>query len=614
MRARAWLVGVLAVGLGPRVWGAGTVKLFPQQTRQTIDGFGTCTWQSVPDQSWFAPLYYDDLGASMLRLDMTPRFKAPYSDFTYNSPWFHSSPALPGPDGNNVRTYTNATDYTRLWAGRRAQIAVMGPNLDANIALFDYGHRSSAGGRLAKIGTDKARGTDAFKLFGTIWSPAPWLKLATGNTIQDNHSWPLPVNGAQFPFIWYDSFAGGKLDTTGIPRAEFNDLSLGGTGPTSALTQFACSTAAYIAGYQRHHGVKFDALSLQNEPCLEVFYNSMLYKTSAEYISAIKVLREEFDRHDELRHIQFVGTEDIIGGESTFLWYWDQQGGRRDKILKFMKDIEADPVASAALPIYAVHGAAQDGLTSATSVPDVWNWVRDGRTTPPNPAVPTNVQGYQDFGKKAWMTENSGEAATWLAYKPGGSFPNNGAWSIALKLHQALTVGEVSAWMYWQLSDGEPVRDETATDPMLRENSPKYVALKHYFKFIRPGMQRIEVASTPMPGMNVSAYYGEGAGVGGGGLLTVVMVNAMPSASVVDVLMPAGLSDGLVQIEAYTSSSGALWQRTEPWAVGGVVSLSVPGYGVSTLVIRRLAVIPEPGWGVGWLGVVGATCVRRRRG
>ena len=71
-------------------------------------------------------------------MDLTPTFKSPYSDFTYNSPWFHNNPALPGPEGNNVRTYTNATDYTRLYSGRRAQIAVMGPNIDENIRYFDF--------------------------------------------------------------------------------------------------------------------------------------------------------------------------------------------------------------------------------------------------------------------------------------------------------------------------------------------------------------------------------------------------------------------------------------------------------------------------------------------
>lgn len=612
-------------GFGGHAWGAGiTINL--EATRQTIDGFGTCTYATTPDQSWYSNLYYDDLGASMLRVDMTPKFKSPYSDRTYNSPWFHGQPSLPGPSGNNVRSYTNATTYTQTFAGQQAQIAVMGPDLNQNISrYFDFGYASAASaGRLAKAGADRVTGgpvgggdPNAFKLIGSIWSPAPWLKVSTGNTIQDNHSFPLPANGAAYPFVWFDNFAGGKLDTSGVPRAEFNDASQGGAGNTSALTQFARSTAAYIAGYQRTHGVKFAALSLQNEPFLEVFYNSALYKTSGEYIAAIKAVRTEFDRHDELRSIQFFGSEDTIGSESTFLWYWDgQQGGRRDKVLKFMQDIEADPVASAALPFYGVHGYAADGISSANSSPQVWNWVRDGWGAAPNPSVPANVKGYQDYGKKAWMTETSGEATSWLAYRSGSSFPSEGAFSIAIKLHQALTAGEVTAWMYWQLADGEAVGSQTATDSTLLNQSPKFVALKHFYKFIRPGMKRVDVSVSSGPDLETSAFYagypGSTAADGPGTLLTIVMVNVASSANLAQITLPADLNGSLLQIDSYTSSNNLLWQYQRLTVVNGVISLSVPGYGVSTVVLNRVIVIPEAG-SVMWLGVAGLGLVRCRR-
>ena len=50
-------------------------------------------------------------------MDLVPRFKAPYSDDSYNSPWFGNKPELPGPDGNNVRTYTSAADYGKAVGG-----------------------------------------------------------------------------------------------------------------------------------------------------------------------------------------------------------------------------------------------------------------------------------------------------------------------------------------------------------------------------------------------------------------------------------------------------------------------------------------------------------------
>ena len=123
---------------------------------QTIDGFGTCISGTEGESSWWQSLFFDDLQGSILRMDLTPTFKSPYSDFTYNSPWFYNNPALPGPEGNNVRTYTNATDYTRLYSGRRAQIAVMGPNIDENIRYFDFNSTMPrVAGKLAKLGASK---------------------------------------------------------------------------------------------------------------------------------------------------------------------------------------------------------------------------------------------------------------------------------------------------------------------------------------------------------------------------------------------------------------------------------------------------------------------------
>jgi hypothetical protein len=233
--------------------------------KQIMDGFGSCLAGTEAEQTWWQNLYFDDLQASLLRVDLTPVFKSPASDFTYNSPWYHNNPPLPGPETNNVRTYTNAADYSRLFAGRRAAIVVMGPNIDTNISFFDFnsngprvaGHAAQAGmARLTKLGD--------FKLFGSHWSPSPWVKVSSGNSIA-GQSGNLPVNGTPWPFIWGGNFAGGKLDTSGIPRAEFDDSTLGGAGPTSALTQFARTTAAWLRGFQNNFGVKFHAISIQTE-------------------------------------------------------------------------------------------------------------------------------------------------------------------------------------------------------------------------------------------------------------------------------------------------------------------------------------------------------------
>src|SRR5947209_7837579 len=148
----------------------------PSARHQSIDGFGTCLSGNEGQQSWWQSLFFDDLQASVLRMDLTPVFKSPYSDFTYNSPWYHNNPPLPGPETNNVRTYTGATNYSRLFAGRSAAIAVMGPDINYNTNYFNFAAGMPAvGGPLAQLGNTKRGQLSDFKLFGSHWSPAPWV-------------------------------------------------------------------------------------------------------------------------------------------------------------------------------------------------------------------------------------------------------------------------------------------------------------------------------------------------------------------------------------------------------------------------------------------------------
>jgi hypothetical protein len=235
-------------------------------------------------------------------MDLTPAFNSPYSDNNYNSPSY----GVPGPNGDYVRTYTNATTYTNIFSGRQAQIAVMGPNIDSNIAYFDF----SAGGPqvaglAAQTGQSLITSLGDFKLFASHWSPAPWLKLVSGNTYSGGGA-DLPATNSPFPFIWLGNFSGGVLDTTGAVGPEFDDSALGGTGPTSALTQFARCTAAYLRGFQNAYGVSFYAISIQNELDFEEFYNSCLYPLAPAYLAALKAVRAELDRYPDLAGIQII--------------------------------------------------------------------------------------------------------------------------------------------------------------------------------------------------------------------------------------------------------------------------------------------------------------------
>ena len=535
---------------------------------QAIDGFGTCISSNEPEQPWWQDLYFNDLKASILRVDLTPQFVSPYSDFTYNSPWFHNNPPLPGPENNNVRTYTSPSDYSRSYSGRNAPIPVMKADAAQNLNFFDYANGARIGGSLAQIGNSRRAQLGDFKLVGSLWSPVPWVKVSSGNT-NGGGSWPLPVAGAPYPFIWGGNFAGGKLDVSNNLLPIFND----GTQNTSSLAQFARSTASYILGYQRAFNVHFYAISIQNELNFEEFYNSMTYPHSAEYITALKAVRAEFNRSDELRDIRIMGPEDLLSGDPYGLWEYG--GGTTHKNLQYLRNVQNDQQAATAMDFFNIHGYANNGVSSAGAVPTQWNWWANGWTTSPAPGIPDNIQGFRYFGKKSWMTETSGEDAAWLS--PASGFPGNGGWSIALKINQALTFGSESGWVYWQMTDGGNVAGQTLTDATLRNSSPKYVAVKHFARFIRPRSLRVAANVSGSDTLSASAYIQSVDKT-----LTTVLVNASPSSQTVNLQLP-NFPNGISQLNSYTSSDNNLWQNAVVAVNNNTATVTVPGYGVMTL-------------------------------
>jgi len=439
-----------------------TIDAGPFARHQLIDGFGTCLSGTEGQQSWWRSLFFDDLQASMLRVDLTPIFKSPYSDFTYNSPWYHNNPPLPGPETNNVRTYTSGTNYSRLFAGRSAPIAVMGPDINFNTNYFNFAAGMPAvAGPLAQLGDARRGQLGDFKLFGSHWSPTPWIKVSSGNSIS-GQSGNLPVNGTPWPFIWGGNFSGGMLDTSGTPLAVFDDSSMGGAGPTSALTQFVRCTVAYLRGFQNAYHVHFYSISIQNELNFEEFYNSCTYPLSSGYITALKAVRAELHKYPDLAGIKLMGPEDLLGGDAYGMWQYGAGSTMIHKNLQYLQNIAADPIAAAAESFFCIHGYASDGVSAANATPTSWLWWANGWTSSPAAGIPANVQGFSAYGKKSWMTETSGENPAWLS--PSTGFPSGGAWSLALRIQQALVFGQQSAWAYWQLTDGNSVGAQTLTD------------------------------------------------------------------------------------------------------------------------------------------------------
>lgn len=560
------------------------ITIDPSIRYQEIDGFGAHQGNQEVNQNWWQDLYFDDLEASIYRVDLTPSLRSPYSDLSYYSPWFMGSQtkhvfnledqANPnGPEGNRVRTYTGPNDYSRSFGGRNAPIAVMGPNLESNISKFSY----SANGAIAK-GKEKIKQLGDFKLVGSLWSPVPWVKISSGNNYNQNW-WPGPVVNTPWPFIWGGNFAGGRLDVSGTPLAVFNDTNEGGTGPTSALTQFARSTASYLLGYQRFHGIQFYAISIQNELNFEQFYNSATYPLSSQYIIAVKAIRQIFDSHPELRNIKIMGPEDLLGGDAYGMWEYGGNNGPIHKNLQYLRNIESDPDASRAVDFYCIHGYANDGVSSSGSNPVQWDWWLNGWTSSLAPGIPAQVKGYAHYGKKSWMTETSGEHRDWLY--PVSGFPGDGGLGVAIRIHQALTAGRQSAWIYWTFTDSDSNGDVSLyglTNQNQQANAPKYVGAKHYFKLIRPGSFMVDVKKTGNQNILVSAYFDPDSDK-----LICVMINTSSQSQNYSIHIP----EEFKSFEAYTSSRNNYWNESKFTANKGVLTGTLAAYSVVSLVSEK---------------------------
>jgi len=556
-------------------WSAPSVQVLIHQPRQIIDGFGTCVSGQDGDTAWFRSLFFDDLRCSVLRIDLTPRFVSPFSDDAYHSPVPSGRLGAPEAEESNVRAYTGPSDYGRVFAGQHASIAVMGPDIEQNLRLFDFAEASwKTAGQLAQLGAGKKTELGDFKLVGSVWSPAPWLKVASGDHVRERKGPLYPKVGTAWPFIWNGNFAGGRFDASGIPRSEFDDSKLGGAGPTSAIVQFARALAAEVRGFQRAYRVHFYAISLQNELNFETYYNSCAYGNAADYVAVLTAVRQEFDKYEDLEPVLIMGPEDLIG-DAYGLWQLGKGARATHKNLQYLAAVAREHKAAAGLAFFAIHGYAEDGVTSAGADPGQWHLWADGWGDSPVAGLPSGVAGFRSYGKKSWMTETSGEVPSWLA--PPTGFPGEGALGLALRIHQALTAGQQSAWLYWQLSNGRPVSDETLTDVQLGADSAKYVAAKHFFAAIRPGARRMETRVGDASTILASSYLHVSDGT-----LVLVLINLGAANQTVNVEVPS-IPRGIRSFQVWTSAAQKKWQSTVFPVTQGQLPLALPGYGVATL-------------------------------
>jgi hypothetical protein len=106
---------------------------------------------------------------------------------------------------------------------------------------------------------------------------------------------------------------------------------------------------------------------------------------------------------------------------------------------------------------------------------------------------------------------------------------------------------------------------------------PKYYAVKHFIKYIRPGAIAVKTSVTGNNDLSASSYIHKA-----NHTLTIVLVNKNAADQSATIQLPDDFAMAN-SFETVTSSDGKFWQESTSTPSGGKINISVPSYGVVTL-------------------------------
>lgn len=251
------------------------------------------------------------------------------------------------------------------------------------------------------------------------------------------------------PWMKHNQLAGnGTLRENSAPPFQTNPDESSNQLQTKYYEEFAEYCVAYIRLLKQHTGIDLYAISLQNEPRFSQFYMSSVH--SPESLAAlIKVVGSRLK--DEGLNTKIFAPEDVASFEH---------------ISRYLQAILEDEQANRLTDIFAIHNYANNGIDPAETSNQHWHKTQ---------------QLAKQGGKNLWMSETSGFDGTTMT----------GGLALARSMYRAMHFGEVTAWIYWQMSGNKNYG-------LLQDGKPNflYFVSKHFYRHIRPGMKRIEANSS----------------------------------------------------------------------------------------------------------------------
>ncbi|NEB05811.1 glycoside hydrolase family 30 beta sandwich domain-containing protein [Streptomyces sp. SID13726] len=180
--------------------------------------------------------------------------------------------------------------------------------------------------------------------------------------------------------------------------------------------------------------------------------------------------------------------------------------------------------------------------------------------------------------KRTWMSEWSPNGTAWNENWDDGS--GYDGFTVAAAVHDALTKGNTSGYVYWYGASTGATRGLIQMDGANYHVSKRLWALANYSRFIRPGATRIG-STTPDANLRLSAFRNTD------GSVTVVALNAGTGAQQVTYsLQNTGITTGTAT-PYLTDGSHSMARQGAVAVSGGSMTATVPARSLVTYTIRR---------------------------
>jgi len=184
--------------------------------------------------------------------------------------------------------------------------------------------------------------------------------------------------------------------------------------------------------------------------------------------------------------------------------------------------------------------------------------------------APFYLSNAESKGKDVWMTEHY--------LTPAGAQPGiTDALAMAQEIHNSMTVGQYNAYVWWWALDWNPGTGVDNYGLVDTNNNPTYYgyAMAQFSQFVKAGYTRVSATATPVPGVYISAYSGNGHSV-------IVAINTNASTSSVPVYIDGQTVTTLTPYQ--TTAAGGLTALTAVSVSGDNFTASLPAQSITTFV------------------------------